>query len=166
MADPISSLVSGGVSGFADAFKTIWSTFKLTPEQKAAADAAIEANKDRLEEIDQQYKIKVLDSNVALNETASKNLVADAESGDAWVRRARPSVIWMGNILLFWNYAIIPFFGAHWHLVPVSIPDAFYWTWGTCVTGYVFARTIDKNQGGAGGSIQLPGIKLDSKGDK
>lgn|SRR5438309_4284979 len=167
MPDIISSLTAGGISGIGDAFQKIYSTFKLTAEQKATIDQAVEANKEHIADLDAQYKIKVLDTDAAENETAGKNIRAEASSGDKFVERARPAVIWGGLGIIFWNYCLVPTFGHHWSLSPAILPDLFWEIWGIVCTGYVFARTADKITGGAGGSIQLPfGLKIDSKGDK
>src|SRR5690349_13308958 len=107
MADPISSIVSGGVSGFADAFKTIWSTFKLTPEQKATVDAAIEANKEHIAELDQQLQIKRIDADMQQDTTAGETIRAMLLSSDSAVRRAPVAVIWTGCFVIVWNYILL-----------------------------------------------------------
>ena len=81
---------------------------------------------------------------IQLNATAGQNIRAEEGSGDKFTVRARPSVIWMGVLLIFWNYALVPVFGFRWHMTPCALPDAFWWTWGTVVTGYVFSRSTEK----------------------
>lgn len=142
---------------------------------KSPADAA------KLEELKTTYQSDILkvqadlakaqiQANSDLNATAGANIRAESQSRNWLVQLARPSVIWMGNFLLLWNYGAVPMVGIKYHILPVTLPDMFWWTWGTVVTGYVFARTAQeiggKVLGGSGGSAQLPfGIKLDSKGD-
>ena len=143
-------------------FKDIVGSFKADPTEIVKFQELIEQNKSVLDQKQLELGTKALDVEAQLNETAGRNIRADADSGDAWVRRARPSVVWMGNVVLMWNYIVAPLFGRP----PVSFPDAFWWTWGTVVTGYVFARTADRIVGGAGGSISLPfGVKAQSQGD-
>lgn len=122
---------------------SVISQFHMSPEDKAKADLAIA-------DAAQKAQLAAQDYDVQLNSIAGQNIRAEETSGDKFTVRARPAVIWMGNLLIFWNYGAVPVFGAHWHLSPVSLPDAFWWTWGTVVTGYVFSRSAEKIS-------QLPG---------
>jgi hypothetical protein len=132
-----------------DSIPKIISEFHESPEEKAKdlqaiADAA------------QRAKQAAMDYDARLNDIAGQNIRAEETSGDKFTVRARPAVIWMGNILIFWNYALVPALLIKWHWSPVALPDAFWWTWGTVVTGYVFSRSAEK-------IAQLPGdsqIKL------
>ena len=95
---------------------------------------------------------------------AGQNIRAEQTSGDKFTERARPSVVWAGIGFIGWNYCLVPTFGIHWHLTSLNLPDAFWWTWGTVVTGYVFNRTAEKiAQMPGDSSIQLPGIKIGQK---
>jgi hypothetical protein len=120
-----------------DTVTTLIGQFHMSPEEKAQAQQAIN-------DAAQKAQIAAQDYDTQLNSIAGQNIRAEETSGDKFTVRARPAVIWMGNILIFWNYALVPTFAAHWHLGPVSLPDAFWWTWGTVVTGYVFSRSMEK----------------------
>ncbi len=120
-----------------DSVTALISQFHLSPEDKLKADQAIA---DAAQKAQQQSQ----DFDVQLNAIAGQNIRAEAESKDNFTVRARPSVIWMGNLLILWNYALVPVIGAHWHLGSLPIPDPFWWTWGTVVTGYVFSRGAEK----------------------
>lgn len=142
-----------------DSVTGIIEQFHASPEDKAKAqqqviDAAAAAQK------------AAQDYDVQLNSIAGQNIRAEETNGDRFAGRARPSVIWMGNLLILWNWCLVPTFGAHWHLGPVTIPDAFWWTWGTVVTGYVFSRGMEKIATIPGDSqINLGGIlKIAQKG--
>lgn len=167
MPDPISSIVSGGVSGFADAFKTIWSTFKLTPEQKAAADAAIEANDAKLKELDQQLQIKQIDAATQADATAGETIRAMLLSSDSAVRRAPVAVIWTGCFVIVWNYILLS--AVHiWkpNAQPFDLPTAFWTVWLCATLGFVGHAAAQNALSGNGGALSFLGIKLDSKGDK
>lgn len=117
--------------------------FHLSPEEKAHAQQAIAEAAQKAQADAQNYDVQ-------LNSIAGQNIRTEQSSNDKYTERARPTVIWMGCALIFWNYAIVPVFGCHWHLNPATLPDAFWWTWGTVVTGYVFSRGVEK-------IAQLPG---------
>jgi len=111
--------------------------FHLSPEEKAQAQQAIADAAQKAQADAENY-------NVQLNSIAGQNIRAEETNNDKYTERARPTVIWMGCGLIAWNYGIVPVFCSHWHLNPVTLPDAFWWTWGTVVTGYVFSRGMEK----------------------
>lgn len=167
MATTLANILSGGLlDGVSKVINSI--------RGKSPEDAA------KLEQLKTQYETEFMQAqaelekakikeNVDLNQIAGQNIQTEAK-GNWFTSAARPSVIWMGNVVLLWNYIGRPMF-VKWQLAPVNLPDMFWWTWGVVVTGYVFTRTAQDVAGnllgGAGGSAQLPfGIKLDSKGDK
>ncbi len=141
-----------------DGISQIISQFKMSPEDKANLQLKLQENADAVQAAEDDYNAK-------LNDIAGQNIRAEAESGDKFTVRARPAVIWMGNLLVCWNYGLVPMAGLHWHLQPATLPDAFWWTWGTVVTGYVFNRTAEKIMQMPGdSSIKLPmGIQIGQK---
>lgn len=118
-----------------DSVTALISQFHMSPEEKAQAQQAIA-------DASQKAQLAAQDYDVQLNAIAGQNIRAEAQSGDSFTMRARPSVIWMGNLFVLWNWGIVPLLG-HGH-TPANIPDAFWWTWGTVVTGYVFSRGAEK----------------------
>jgi membrane protease YdiL (CAAX protease family) len=82
-------------------------------------------------------------------------------------------VIWIGNLILAWNYIVLETVKtvariaqhAAIDLPTFSPPEMFWYIWGGLVAGYIFSRTGDKFMGGKGGSFNLGPIKLESKGD-
>ena len=128
----------------------IISQFHMSPEDKAKLQAQLEEQKAQFEAAENDYNVK-------LNDIAGQNIRAEQQSGDKYVTRARPSWAWGGLIIIAWNYCVMPVLqrfnvGAG----PVVLPDAFWWTVGTVVTGYVFNRTAQE-------IMQMPGdssIKL------
>jgi hypothetical protein len=126
--------------------------FHMSPDDKAKAQLALAQAAQQAAQAAQDYDAK-------LNDIAGQNIRAEETSGDKFTVRARPAVIWMGNLLILWNYGVVPVAGAHWHLSPASLPEAFWWTWGTVVTGYVFSRSAEKISQMPGESqINLGGI--------
>lgn len=120
-----------------DSVTALIGQFHMSPEEKAQAQQAIADASAAAQKQAQDYDVQ-------LNAIAGQNIRQEEGSGDAFTVRARPSVIWMGVLLIFWNYALVPTFGIKWRMVPVNLPDAFWWTWGTVVTGYVFSRSTEK----------------------
>ncbi len=133
-----------------DSMKGLISQFHMSPEDKAKLQAQLDAEKDTVIAAEHDYNVK-------LNDVAGQNIRAEAQSGDKFTERARPAVIWVGLLMFFWNYCIVPTFGIHWHVPALPIPDTFSEIWGIVVTGYVFNRTVDKMMALPGDSqINLP----------
>ena len=168
MASAITNLLGGNLlTGVAQVINSI--------RGKNPEDAA------KLEQLKQQYESEFLaaqtdlakaqiSENVAMNAAASQNIQAEAKE-NWYTSAARPSIIWVGLLLMAWNYGVVAPLSRRWGLMPVELPEWFWGAWKVCALGYVFARTADKSAatllGGAGGSLQLPfGVKVDSKGDK
>lgn len=140
-----------------DSVTTLIGQFHMSPEEKAQAQQAVADATAKAQTAANDYDTK-------LNDIAGQNIRTEEGSNDHFTTRARPAVIWMGNLLIFWNYALVPVFGAGWHLAPAAIPDAFWWTWGTVVTGYVFSRSAEKiAQLPGDSSIKVPFMSIANK---
>jgi len=136
----LAKLFGDGASSVADVFAKIVGTFKLSPEQKAAIDAAKEANAEKLAELDRQLQQKAMEIQQAEIEAASANIRAEESSGDKYTSRARPSFIYLMLIIFFCNYVAFPLIGKS----PIAFPDALFWLFGSCMLGYTAARTWEK----------------------
>jgi hypothetical protein len=108
--------------------------FHMSPEEKAQAQQAIADASAKAQQAAADYDVQ-------LNAIAGQNIRAEEQSGDKYTSRARPTVVYIGCFAIFINYCVMGFFKGR---QPVSIPDAFWWTWGTIVTGYVFSRSTEK----------------------
>jgi hypothetical protein len=145
-------------SSLLDSIKGLVSQFHMSPQEKADLSAKLDAEKDQFTAAENNYNAK-------LNDIAGQNIRAEEQSGDKFTERARPAVIWVGLLMFFWNYCVVPTAGVHWHVPALPIPDTFSEIWGIVVTGYVFSRTADKVMALPGDSqIKLPfGIQIGNK---
>ncbi len=109
------------------------SQFHMSPEEKLQAQQAIA-------DAAQKAQLASMDYDVQLNKIASDNIQSEVKSGSWFTRDARPSVIWMGNMVLIYNYIFAPMM----HRVPVNFPDLFWYYWGAVTLGYVTARGMEK----------------------
>jgi hypothetical protein len=145
---------TGSVGPALDGVSKLIDQFHMSPEEKAQLQQQIADAKSKSEQAARDYDVK-------LNDIAGQNIRAEETSGDKFTVRARPAVIWMGNLLIFCNYFFVPVFGHKWAMTPVVLPDAFWWTWGTVVTGYVFSRGMEKIAQMPGDSqIKLPFLSI------
>ncbi len=135
----LDNLFGTGISGIGDAFTKIVGAFKLSP-------AAAEEFKEKLAEND--FLLKQMDANLEskLQDTAAANIQAEEKSGDKYTSRARPTFMYICELLILWNYAVVPLFKQ----APVTLPDPLFWLFGSAILGYTGARTWEKVSGVVG----------------
>jgi len=73
-------------------------------------------------------------------------LVAELNQGDDYTKRARPTVVYAGLVVLGLNHIILPWvaFFAGLEIPSILIPSEFWWGWSGIVTTWVIGRTAEK----------------------
>lgn len=135
---PLLETILGGNLG--QLFKDVVGQFHASPEVKASMQAAIDENQKEIQLAQIALESKAQDELARETEAASANIRAEASTGDAFTRRARPSYIYVVEVILVINYICFPLLGKP----PIAFPDALYWLFGSCVLGYTGARSWDK----------------------
>lgn len=135
---PLLDTILGGNLG--QVFKDVVGTFKLSPEDKAKYQAAIDENQTQVQLAQINLQAKAEDTLAREVEAAGANIRAEAGSGDKYTSRARPSVIYVVLGILTANYVVFPVLGKP----PLAFPDPLFWLFGSCVLGYTGARSWDK----------------------
>jgi hypothetical protein len=73
-------------------------------------------------------------------------LVAELSQGDAYTKRARPTVVYFGLLVVFFNYCLVPaiqtFTGRD--ASPWDLPAEFWLAWGGIVSTWVIGRSAEK----------------------
>jgi len=161
----LTKLFGDGVSSLGDVFTKIVGAFKLSPEQKAALDAAAEANKEKLAEMDRDIQVKAMEYEASAIQAASANIQAEAKSGDKFTSRARPMFMYIVEAILAFNYIGIPIAKLLGSTVsPIELPSNLLALFGVCITGYTVFRSLDKFMGLPGDSqVQLGSLKIGNK---
>ena len=140
----------------ADGVAKIISLFKLDPN--VAAQHA-----EELAKIQADLVAKQMDAATAEVQAARDTIVAEAQSGDSYTRRARPSFMYLVEFILAFNFIILPLIQmlSHQALSPMALPSPLLWLFGSAILGYTGARSWDKFMEAPGdSSISLPlGIK-------
>lgn len=149
-----SSIISDATSSFV---RNVVGIFKAPAEQ-------VEQHAFEIQKMQMDMAEKLQEAMTREVEAASANIRAEAQSGDKYTSRARPSFIYLMLAVLGCNYILFPLIGKP----PISYPDALFWLFGSCMLGYTGARTWEKFMGLPGeSSIQLPfGIKASNDGGK
>jgi hypothetical protein len=73
-------------------------------------------------------------------------LVAELTQGDTYTKRARPTVVYFGLLVVFFNYCLVPalqtFTGRE--VSPWDLPTEFWVAWGGIVSTWVIGRSAEK----------------------
>lgn len=132
----LDSIVSSGVGSIIKGAADIVDRFVTTSDEKIKAMQA-------LREIEQKEAAALLAATSAV-------ISEEAKSEDPWVRRARPTFLYIIYIVIAFNFIFIPILGmgaSIWGktpFVPIALPEDLYWLFGSGYLGYAGARTWDK----------------------
>jgi len=125
--------------------KGLIDSFHLSPEAKAQIQEQIDANAAIVSQKQIEYQEKLEDSYQHELDNAGANIRAEAATGDKYTSRARPSFMYAIEIILVWNYIVVPLF----HGSPLPLPNELLELFGFCMLGYTGARTWEKISAGA-----------------
>jgi hypothetical protein len=132
--------IIGGAGGLGKVFKDIVGTFKIDPTKKAELQAVIDSNEHEVQMKEMELQAKLQEAVTKEIETASSNIRAEAQSGDKYTSRSRPSFIYMMLVIMLSNYMVFPLIGKP----PITFPEPLFWLFGSCMLGYTGARTWEK----------------------
>ena len=119
--------------------------FHMSPEQTAQMQQAAQqlaAQRDQIEAARDE----------ALAELQSKNITAETQSEDAYVRRARPTFLYVMIVGIAFSIIVFPILNLATHrgLQMVEIPEGYLELFGVSFLGYTGARTWEKTRGTTG----------------
>lgn len=80
-------------------------------------------------------------------------IIAEMNQGDAFTKRARPTLVYAGLFFIFLVHVILPSF-AFFTGKPIpllSLPEEFWWAWGGVCSIWVVGRSFER--GGATGKL-------------
>ncbi len=116
--------------------------FHMSPEQKAQLQQAAQELELKREEIETAR-------DQALTDIQGQNIRAETQSADAYVRRARPTFLYVMIAAIAFSTLIAPLINTFLKkgLVVMEIPGAYLELFGVAFLGYVGARTWEKTKG-------------------
>jgi len=115
----ISTILSGGVGELIKGIGSVVDNLHTSKEEKNAAKLALEELARKSERI----------------------LVAELQQGDAYTKRARPTIVYTGLAIAVFN-AVVPLFGVS---ETVNAPVEFWYGWAAVVSIYSIGRTREKS---------------------
>ncbi|HEV2425874.1 MAG TPA: 3TM-type holin [Terriglobia bacterium] len=119
--------------------------FHVSPEQKAEMQQAAQQLEVQREQIEAAR-------DEALAEIQGQNIRAETQSEDAYVRRARPTFLYVMILGMAFSLVVFPILNlvTNKTLLVVQIPDAYLELFGVAFLGYTGARTWEKTRGTTG----------------
>lgn len=138
LLDNILEKLLGGDIG--DTFDKIVGAFKLSPDKAAELAAMKETHAVELAKLQIEMEEKAQDALSREIESAGANIRAEATNGDKYTSRARPTFLYICNLILLTNYLVLPLLGRP----PIPFPEPLFWLFGSVMLGYVGARSWEK----------------------
>ena len=129
----IAGLLGGPIRGVIDDIHT-------SDEEKAKASLA-------MEKVLQAQRSDIEKTIRAELETRADILKAEMAQGDAFTKRARPSVVYFGLAAIGLNHIVLPwaaYFAGSDTLPSIALPDQFWWAWSGVCSVWFLGRSIEK----------------------
>ncbi len=73
-------------------------------------------------------------------------IVAEMSQGDNYTKRARPTVVYAGLVIIAFNYCVVPTLQSllETDVAPFMLPAEFWMAWGGCVGIWSIGRSVEK----------------------
>ena len=129
--------------------KGIIEEFHLSPEDKAKLQQAAQELELKRIEIEAARDAAVQQHDADMAKLQVQAITAETTSEDPYVRRARPTFLYVMIAAIGYSLIVAPVVNAFLHkgLVPMEIPGAYLELFGVSFLGYVGARTWEKTKG-------------------
>jgi hypothetical protein len=137
-----SKLFSGGISDVVDSVSGVIDKFTLSKEEKEEIKLEMQSKLMQVEkEMEETYRTEL--------ETRSDIIKSELAQGDAYTKRARPTIIYAGLLFIFIVHVLVPVIayiaGTNPSNMPdINLPNEFWWAWGTVVGVYGAGRSAEK----------------------
>lgn len=134
-----STLFSGGATEIVERVGDVIDEFHLSGEEKQKFKLQLrQVVAARESEVEQTIRKNL--------EAKERILVAELAQGDAYTKRARPTVVYFGLVMIGLNYFVVPLIsmmsGADPE--PFPLPTEFWAAWGGIVATWAVGRSFEK----------------------
>ncbi len=135
----LSKIFGGGINEVLGGVDTVLSRFKLAPEDKEKFKIELEGLlQKRDSEIEQTIRAELA--------AKERVLVAELNQGDAFTKRARPSVVYAGLFFILFNYCVVPTLQSLSGVTveAFELPGGFWAAWSGLVATWSIGRSAEK----------------------
>ena len=138
-------------SGLGQLIKDVVGSFKLSPERQAELQQVIDQNAHEIQMKEYELQVRAMDAESKAIEAASANIRAEAQSGDKWTSRARPTFLYLFYIILAFNFILVPIAQmikgmSFENLHPIEFPEIMWEVFVAGYLGYTGLRSWEKNK--------------------
>ncbi len=132
----------GGVGGIVGAVGQVINDLHTSEDEKAQAKLELQKIINARREVAEATYRAELDARKQV-------LVAELQHGDAYTKRARPTIIYVGLAVIVLNYVVLPWLTRLGGpgLPPIDLPDAFWYAWSGVAGAYALGRSYEKATG-------------------
>jgi hypothetical protein len=140
-------------SGLGQMIKDVVGAFKLSPEKQAEFQQVIDQNSHEIQMKEYELQVRAMDAESRAIEAASANIRAEAQSGDKWTSRARPTFLYLFYVILAFNFILVPIGQmikglSLEQLHPIEFPDILWEVFVAGYLGYTGVRSWEKGRFG------------------
>lgn len=142
----LSNLLSGGIGEIISKVGETIDRFVLTDGEKSSLKMQLEQLlQKRDSELEETLRIELA--------AKERVLVAELTQGDSYTKRARPSIVYVGLVVMTVNYCLAPLIALAFGkaLPELRLPEEFWYAWTGVSATWVIGRTFEKR--GEGGRV-------------
>lgn len=135
----ISAILGEGLGSFAEKIGGVVDRFVHSKDEQAQFKLEMESLLQKAgSELEQTMRTEL--------QTKERILVAELTQGDKFTKRARPSVVYWGLVLMTWNYSLAPTITALFDvsMPPLPLPPEFWYGWSGIVATWSVGRTMER----------------------
>jgi hypothetical protein len=135
----LSKIAGAFTGGLADSIADVADKFIETPDEKRAFKLAVE------QEISRRVQQGEETARAEINARAQV-ITAELQQDDLYTKRARPTLIYFGMLMIALNYFVVPLIQmiSGLEISPFEIPFEFWVAWGGAVSVYTIGRSMEK----------------------
>lgn len=154
MGNPLSDAIGGIAGNLISSIGNTVAQFVDTPDKKNALTLALQQQiTDRFSQIENSVNIQT--------QAQAGVTTAELTQGDNYTKRARPTLVYFGMLVIAFNYCVIPaiqtFRGVA--VLAFALPTEFWVAWGGVVGTWAIGRSWEKVNGVNGISSIITGSK-------
>ena len=135
----LNAILTSGIGALAEKIGGVVDRFVHSKDEQAEFKLAMEALLQQAgSELEQTMRAEL--------GAKERVMVAELTQGDNYTKRARPTLIYAGLLIIAWNYSAVPFLGAVMNIsVPfMPLPAEFWYAWGGAVATWSIGRTMER----------------------
>lgn len=153
LAKPI---IEAGIGKVISTVGTVIDNLTTTDEERGRLELAKLQIQLEAQRAKDEMLLRTEEAIVADQANLREQIKVELSSEDWFVRRARPAVLWIGNIILISNFVVGPavmsiasIFDHQIQVKPIELPLDFWAVYGALALGYMYFRTREKERLGS-----------------